>query len=360
MSTVSTPPRRISNNKVGLRQSNIELLRIVAMFLVLIVHSGFISVRSPSTSDVHLHFIQPFTRFLFESLSISCVDIFVLISGWFGIRPTKKGLYSFIFQVFYFTAGTYLIMVLFGLASLSLEGIASCFLFIPDYDYWFVRTYLLLFILSPVLNSFVDSVDKKTFRNVLIGFFLFQTIYAWGYVAVNAFAGGYSTISFMGLYLLARYVRLYEPGWAKMPVLIDFLIIIGCIVSMAAISYVTAFLGHPLSGKFCGSYICPLVIILALYMVIAFSKLKIQSKFVNWVAASCFAVYLFHTHITIFYDYFKPTVVRLYSEYDGLLCLAVIGLFLFIVFSVSIVLDQPRKWLWNSLTRFTRLRLLKV
>ena len=321
------------------------------MFMVLILHSGFSAVTGPTTSDVHLHFIQPFTRFMFESLSISCVDIFVLISGWFGIRPTKRGLCNFLFQVLYFIAGIYLIMVLCGLAPLSFKGIASCFLFIPDYDYWYVRTYLLLFILSPVLNSFVDSVDKRIFRNVLIGFFLFQTIYAWGYVAVNAFAGGYSTISFIGLYLLARYIKTYEPSWAKMRVLNDLLIIIGCIVLMAFISYGTAYLGHPMAGKFCGSYICPLVIVLSIYMVIAFSKLKIQSRFVNWVAASCFAVYLFHTHITIFYDYFKPTIARLYSNFDGLFCLAAIGLFLLVVFTLSVLLDQPRKWLWNGLIR---------
>ena len=170
------------------RQSNIELLRIIAMFLVLILHSGFSTVKSPTTPEVHEQFLQPFTRFLFESLSIACVDIFVLISGWFGIRPTKKRLLNFLFQSFYFIIGVYLVMVALGLSPISIKGIASCFLFLQDYDYWFVRTYLLLFIMSSILNAFIESADKKIFRYVLIGFFLFQTIYAWGFVAVNAFA----------------------------------------------------------------------------------------------------------------------------------------------------------------------------
>lgn len=333
-----------------IRQSNIELLRIVAMFLVLVLHSGFSTVKSPTTTEVHEQLLQPFTRFFFESFSIACVDIFVLISGWFGIRPTKKGLLSFLFQSLYFIIGVYLVMVVSGLTPISPKGIASCFLFIQDYDYWFVRTYLLLFIISPILNAFVESADKKIFRNVLIGFFLFQTIYAWGYVAVNAFAGGYSTISFIGLYLLARYVKIHQPKWSKMSITKDLFVIVSCPLFMAAFSLATAYVGHPVGGKFYGSYICPLVIVLSLFMVILFSKLHIQSKQINWVAASCFAVYLFHTHITIFYDFFKPTVVSLYSQYDGILCLIAIGAFLLSVFVVAITLDQPRKWMWKFIT----------
>lgn len=332
------------------RQSNIELLRIVAMFLVLVLHSGFFSIECPTTAEVHEQYLQPFTRFVFQSFSISCVDVFVLISGWFGIRPTKRGLLKFLFQSFYFIAGIYLVMVICGRLTLTADGIASCFLFIKDYDYWFVRTYLLLFIISPILNAFVDLADRYTFRNILVGFFLFQTIYAWVFVSVNAFAGGYSTISFMGLYLLARYVFVYNPDWSKWSIGKDLLMIISCVFLMATISFMTAYFGHSMAGKFCDRFICPLVIILSLYMVIMFSKFKVQSKIINWVSASCFAVYLFHTHITILYDYFKPTVIKLYSDYEGITCLGTIGLFLLIMFSLAIILDQPRKYIWRVLS----------
>lgn len=321
------------------------------MFLVLILHSGFSTVKSPTTLEVHEHFLQPFTRFIFESLSISCVDIFVLISGWFGIRPTKKGLLNFLFQSFYFIIGVYLVMVASGLTPISIKGITSCFLFIQDYDYWFVRTYLLLFIMSPILNAFVENANKKTYQNVLIGFFLFQTVYAWCFVAVNAFAGGYSTISFMGLYLLARYANIHNPKWSRMTKSKDLLVIVTCVVFMAAFSFATTYAGHPVGGKFYDSYICPLVILMSLFMVILFSKLHIQSILINWVAASCFAVYLFHTHITLFYDYFKHFVANLYAQYDSVLCLFVIGVFLLSVFTTAIVLDQPRKWMWNLIAK---------
>ena len=40
-------------------------------------------------------------RMLFESLAIVCVNVFVLISGWFGIRPKWKSVTNFLFQVFF-------------------------------------------------------------------------------------------------------------------------------------------------------------------------------------------------------------------------------------------------------------------
>lgn len=321
------------------------------MFLTLVLHSGFSAVKSPTTIEVHEQFVQSFTRFLFDSLSITCVDIFVLISGWFGILPTNKGLFKFLFQTLYFILGIYLVTVLWGISPMTLKGIGSCFLFIQDYDYWFVRTYLLLFIMSPILNTFVEKTDRTTFKKVLFGFFLFQTLYAWGFVAVNAFAGGYSIISFIGLYLLARYVKCHKPRWSQMSKSKDFFVIISSIFSMAVLSFVSAYLGHPMSGKFCGSYVCPFVIISSLFMVIIFSKFRLQSKFINKVASSCFAVYLFHTHISIFYDYFKPTIVSIYSHFNGILCISMIGIFLISVFFTAILLDQPRRWIWNLIAK---------
>lgn len=63
-----------------LRQSNIELLRIISMLLVLMVHADFFSLGIPS-HDLMLASPGQFTfRVLVEFLSILCVDIFVVSS----------------------------------------------------------------------------------------------------------------------------------------------------------------------------------------------------------------------------------------------------------------------------------------
>lgn len=201
--------------KGKVRLSNIELLRFFAMFLVLVVHVNFFSLKMPQPSEMVADPINGAARFFFEALSIVCVDVFVLISGWFGIRPSVKGICNLAFQCLFFLVGIYAVTVCLGLSRLSLRGIAELGLFTGKL--WFVKAYLLLYILSPVLNAFVATASRRMYRWVLWGFFGFQSVYGFLTPGAAFFMGGYSTISFVGLYLLARYVKVYQPKWAFYP-----------------------------------------------------------------------------------------------------------------------------------------------
>lgn len=147
------------------RNSNIELLRMVAMFLVLLVHANYYSLGSPNIVDIKNNPIDAFWRIFFEALSIVCVNVFILISGWFGIRPKFKGLFNFIFQCVFFFTGLYLISLLIGAEKFSIKGLAGCIL-VGKHN-WFIMSYILLYILSPVLNRFIDNTNRNEFCLVL-------------------------------------------------------------------------------------------------------------------------------------------------------------------------------------------------
>ena len=194
------------------RQSNIELLRMLAMFLVLLVHADFFSLGAPTVNEIQSNSLDSFLRIFFEAISIVCVNVFVLISGWFGIKPSFKGLCNFIYQCLFFLTGLYIVTLLIGVNELSLKGLAGC-VFATKLN-WFIKAYLLLYILSPVLNSFIKATTKRTFKLVIIAFFLFTCTYGWIDAAVFM-NQGYSTLFFIGLYLLARYIRLYSSSVRK-------------------------------------------------------------------------------------------------------------------------------------------------
>lgn len=192
------------------RQSNMELLRIIAMFLVLLVHADFFSLGAPSASDCVNASVDSSLKVFFEAISIACVDIFVCLSGWFGIRPSVRGFSNFVFQCLFWLVGLYIITLLIGTSTFSIQGIKGCFALTKLN--WFIKAYILLYIIAPVLNAFVENASQKEFRNVLIAFFAFEFVYGWIFSgSTQHIVGGYSTISFIGLYLLARYVRLYQP-----------------------------------------------------------------------------------------------------------------------------------------------------
>lgn len=327
-----------------MRQSNIELLRMLAMFLVLLVHADFFSIGMPSKTDIQTDTLDSILRIFFEALSIVCVNVFVLISGWFGIRPNLKGISSFIFQCLFFLIGLYVVTLLIGTSTLSLKGIAGCFA--ATKLNWFIKAYLLLYILSPVLNAFIEHADRKIFRNILIAFFAFTCTYGW-IGAAEFMMGGYTTLFFIGLYLLARYIRIYQPKFARFNFSTDLMIYIftSCFVTVASV------IPPLLAGRNIQpwwNYIAPTTIIGAVYLLLAFTKLKIQSKFVNWCGASCFAVFLLHTNPNTFW-HFKDLFIYLYSKYNTLEFWGITFIILVAIFFLAILIDQIRIILWNKI-----------
>lgn len=333
---------RISSITNGSRQSNIELLRILAMFLVLVVHADFWALGGPTAADFSANPLNAFTRTLIESISIVCVNVFILISGWFGIKPSLKGFCNFVFQCAFFLFGIYAILLATGYAQFSLKGIAGC-LCLTQAN-WFIRAYVGLYILAPLLNLFMEKSSKRTLELFLMAFFIFQTIWGWS-GAAKFVEQGYSTFSFIGLYILARYTRLYAKenvtNWG------GHIYIVGVILN-TLFYYLLRKIG---SGIDAYSYVNPIVVVASLGLLLWFSNLKIgTSKGINWVAKSSFGVFLIHSNPNIGEPIFKKLMIDLYDTHDGLMCLVVIFAALLGVYVLGTLFDQPRKWLWNRIS----------
>lgn len=277
----------ISSITKGPRESNFELLRIVAMFLVLIVHADFWALGAPSIDDYNINPLSSATRAIIESCAIVCVNIFICISGWFGIKPSLKGLSTFLFQSIFLLIITYLFTISCGKATLTFSGIRQCLLLSPSL--WFVMAYIGLYIISPILNEFSKTADKNQFLRILVLFFIFQTIFGIS-GAAPFIMNGYSVFSFVGLYLLAQYVRKYCLKYKN-------IIIIG-----GGMSLIVNSLGYVIP-RFCGfelpiftfSYINPFVIWTSIGILLQFQGIKIKSnKYINWISKSAFAVYIIH------------------------------------------------------------------
>lgn len=337
LNVMSTPNERLGG---------VELLRIVAMLLVMVVHADFFSLGGPQWNDIVTEPLNAFTRIFIESISIVCVNVFVMISGWFGIRPTVKKLLGLLFQILFFFGGIYLCLVLLGYESLSLKGIAQVFMLLPQS--WFVKAYILLFLISPVLNAFCERASKKEFLMVLISFFAFQTLYGWLVPGVDFFSGGYSTMSFIGLYLLMQYVKKYGGKLLELKSIHNLTIFIA-LALLNTIVYILIVKYIPSRGSMLYCYVNPLVIASSLFLFLIFYRLNIQSAFVNWTASSSFAVYLVHASPLILLPFYKPLVLKIYSHYDGIMCIGVLLVMMLFVFIASVLIDKIRLKAWRLL-----------
>ena len=331
------------------RQSGIELLRIIAMFLILVQHANGLAIGLPGAYECVGDPIDSFSRIFIQSLAIVGVDVFVLISGWFGISFNLKRLGEFLFQCLFFSIiVTFAAWLINGRPEIGIKSLAGM-IFLGK-SYWFVKCYLLLYILSPVLNSFINTANKKDVALILFLFLAVMLFYGWP-DSMPEFNFGASSVSFIGLYLLARYVKKYCQGLCSRPMwhyagnyfLVAFL--------LAAMSFVLYRQEAPIEITRCiFSYVNPLIIAGALSLVLLFAKMDFTSFLVNQVARSSFSVYLFHCG-PIVWALFLAECGHIYHSYSGIGMLSRMLLFLLAVFAIAVIIDQIRLFLSALLFR---------
>ena len=130
------------------RSSNMELLRLVAMFLVMVTHAVHSSLGIPTSEEWFDCPLPTFSRMFVSQCSFVCVNVFVLISGWFGINPSLKGLSNLFFQLFFYSFLIYSYLI-----GLNRDiAIVDVFYSFIGGTYWFIVSYIGLYCIAPILN----------------------------------------------------------------------------------------------------------------------------------------------------------------------------------------------------------------
>lgn len=329
-----------------MRQGNIELLRIISIILIVILHADLFSLSAPDYNRLMTSPFVSISQLAVESIAICSVNIFIFISGWFGVQPTIKSFSNLCFQILYFTIGIYFTTILLGVNTINLSGILSI-VFLTN-NGWFIRSYILLLILAPIINSYITNTNRLHFKWLLIFFFSFQTIYGWLFDVAKFFDNGYSTISFIGIYLLARYIKLYQPNFSKFKGYYDLTIFILLSVLLTILTIYPVYLSNGYRIWQLFAYNNPIVILMSVFLFLFFTKLKFNNQFVIKLASSSFAIYLLHCNPNIMNEYFVRPIKYFYKNFDGVESLGYISLIVIIYIVAALILDIPRKYIWNK------------
>lgn len=343
----SVPPKRE-------RQSNMELLRLLSILFVLVIHADYLSLGVPTGEELISSPVSTLLRISIEQFTIVCVNVFVLISGWFGIRFGYRGFLKFIYQILF--SGILILALFLFLGHQVSVGMIGYTLYAGS-CWWFAVAYMGLYVLSPLLNTFVEQASPKQIRNFLVVFFVWEFLFGWVKDIVG-FYSGYSVLSFIGLYLLARYVRMYPGQWAgrsSREYVRWYIISVLVSVLMTVLELVIT---NRISGRFI-SHDSPLVIFGSLCLLLSFLRLQFQSKLTNSLAASCFTIYLLHCHpLTL--QYFTDFFGGLYIRYGGAFYMLLVPWCLFAIAGICTLADRLRlfswNWLWSRLQRFSAIR----
>lgn len=311
------------------RQSNIELCRLLSILLVMLVHT----THSPLVD------LNSIGELLLEGFSIIGVNVFVLITGYFSTTPKKTSLINLAFICMFWGIIKAVCHYLLGI------DLNYTYLFFITHSSWFITCYIGLLFITPILNSFCNSVNKRTLWGVVISLLLLEMWFDWLPPRPEirlGFQGGYSVFSFMILYLLARAIRLH--GLPKSFKRISPLLYVVCSIALGVAGYVSH---KVVPGGLCGlvfAYSNPLVILSSVSFLMTFQSFNFKSTIINHLAKSTLAVLLGHTTIMTFY---KSQFYFLYDHFNGLALIGYWSLAILIVFCGTIAVDQLRLLLYK-------------
>lgn len=282
----------------AMRQSNIELLRIIAAMGVIALHynnpgigGGF---RFAEDGSVNRQIM-----IAMECLFIGAVDLFMIISGYFQCRNMKassRKVIELLMQLVVFEVLLYGMKVLSGQGVFSWSGLVTTL--VPT-DY-FIVLYCTTYLLSPYMNLLLTKLSLRQFRGLLLLLFLLFSVQAgllsWAEHLLDIDLASASTYSYKG----------DQEGYT----IVTFIL---CYLIGAGIRYGALEIRRPLyagllfAGAFAAvwyrrnwDYSNPFVVLQAAAVFVLFLRLPLKdSPIINKIAKASLTVYILHETLLV-------------------------------------------------------------
>ena len=343
------------------RQSNMELLRIVAMLMIITLH--YLDKGNVLPDFEQMSTVNHYIAWILEAFCFVAVNLYVLISGYFlcTSRFTFRKLFLLWVQIVFYSWIIGGIFLLTGLAGEGATGIYELiFIALPVSagHYWFATIYVLLFAVSPFLNAAIDKMDKNRHRIciavLLVIFCLWNTVLPITNPVADG--NGMDIAWFVTLYIIAAYLRKY-PEDMKHKKWVYAIGYIGCSILTFGAGLVLLWVEKVL-GKLGGyatnwyAYNSLPVLAAAVCLFVIFVKTEIKhvgiSKIINVTAGATFGVYLIHEHRNLRYLWQQWLQVE-QNAGEPWMILNLLGSVL-LVFTVCTLIELLRKQLFGLLT----------
>lgn len=220
---------------------------------------------------------------------LSCVNGFVFITGWYGLRFKPSKLVR-LYAVTLFTGSVVLATRLWlgdfalGWEKETLSRVKDCYL-----GYWFLNAYAMLMLLAPLVDAAIERVPRRLLGSVLAPLGVLVFVWAFGagvpilgwFFPASSGIGSYTGLALLATYTVARLCRVFDVArfftWRR------------AAVASAALWLCT--------GVGLGEYASPFAAALSATLFLVFARVP----WPGWVGrAACllgpsmFAVYLLH------------------------------------------------------------------
>lgn len=300
------------------RQSGIELMKVIAMFLIVLSHAAW-SIGDTSIDPVPAvssEDPQEICLIFFRYLGYLGNLMFLIPSAWFLTKSEKvKGnkiaemvADSFVISVAWFAA----YLVLGGNDTRSpLYIFERVFFPVTFGSNWYITCYLLLYAIHPLLNLIIGRIDRKTHFAYSLAFFVLYCVIRFVYNETYVYS---NLIAFVGIYFMVAYCKKYMLEFFSSRKTNLRIFFIGT-AGWAALLLLTNFVGNRMA-LYHGEVQHWMVLTNPFHLMMAFSLFHllrlspIRSKAINGLSSLSLLIYIIHDNFIfrqnfrfLFYDY---------------------------------------------------------
>ena len=276
----------------GCRNSSIELLRIIAMFMILmhhfIVHNGYDVLKLPLGPE------RIFFQLVMQGGGKVGVVIFFSISAWFfldkeqTIKSNLKRVWIMERELLFWSLCLVAFYLVFDRADLGAKLMVKSVMPLSMGVWWYATAYAIFLALLPFLAKGLKELGRE------YHFALAATVLViWG---LTSFIPGMVRISdgffgFIYLFILISAYKWYMKPFTTKQVWLMTGIGLGFFLLYTAASATLSLLGHDMGIFITGDWKLP-VIMVGFGMFLLFDRVTFHSRVINRIAQSAFAVYL--------------------------------------------------------------------
>lgn len=304
------------------RNSSIELLRIIAMIMIVAHHFG---THTNWASGGHLIFNEYWVEIL-KSFGKIGVGIFFAITGYFLYNrrsfkyrkifdiliPTWT--YSFIFLIIAFILKDPITKIQFPLnirlLRLMMPVVAN--------GYWFVTAYTFVFLISPYLKKWFDVMSQRDIIIFLLITCAFNSVIAtFKFLTASTFEFPYIVISPVVCCLLIGYSinrfkdQLQDKNWP----IFAFTLSTAVLILAPLILILLSKLGyHDIPGDLFTNIASITSLVFITSILIIFQSFNFSSKWVDLISGATFGIYLIHDNNIMYYKLWRGQTMNVASH----------------------------------------------
>ena len=292
------------------RNEGIDLLRIVAMFFVMILltlgQGGLLG--SFAGNYVNMRAV-----WALNIIALPAVNIFAMISGYVGYTETPKPFrvskyFSLWLMVFTYGLILTIVQAIVTEGGVSGSDVAASFFPVTSNHFWYFTAYTGLFLLMPVINAMIRMYSPERLKKILLVVLIVFSAYDFW---TDRFIPGY-TLTMMWLavmYFIGAVIKKCDIGANLRSRHLAIIIALCTFFTWIWKLTIPEFniLGITVSGDTVTKNSAPAVVISAMAYLILFSRIRFKKgkdtqKFVRFCAPAVFASYIVSCHPLIWFN----------------------------------------------------------